>query len=249
MIATDAVSLIFLGCFVFACVVLVVILASGVGHGLHFGGHVVHDLSAAGHAHLAAHPAASATPSASPSHVVHHAGSPSSGSETSEPVTALRDVLLGGLNLYTILMFLLVFGFVGYLLRNFAHASTILSFVVALALALMAGLGLGIALGKLFLAADSSTLTAETSRVEGRIARVSATIRPGGIGEVIYDRPGRSRVSMPARSVDDLPVSPETDVVILSYADGIATVQPWDSFMASVRSGTAHRLEPLEQHF
>jgi hypothetical protein len=34
--------------------------------------------------------------------------------------------------------------------------------------------------------------------------------------------------------------------VIIGYENGIASVQPWDSFMARVRSGNTPALQPLE---
>jgi hypothetical protein len=246
MIATDPLSLVFLGCFLFAAIVFVVLNVSGVGHNLHIGGHVVHAPGGAGHVHAQVHTAGHPAPGAHPAH--HTSAHTVNGESAGSPV-ALRDTLLGAFNLYSILMFLLVFGLLGYLLRNLTHASAVVSFIVAIIVALVGGLGLGIALGRLFTTAGESVLNAETSRVEGRIAQVSVAIRPGGIGEVIYTRPGRGRMSIAARCVDDDAVPPGADVVILSYQDGIATVQPWDTFMTSVRAGTARHLESLDQHF
>jgi hypothetical protein len=71
-------------------------------------------------------------------------------------------------------------------------------------------------------------------------------IREGGIGEVIFSRHGGGRQSVGARSSSGAPIPAGTEVVILSYEDGIASVQTWDGFMLDVRNGREPLLQPLD---
>jgi hypothetical protein len=155
--------------------------------------------------------------------------------------------LLSGLNLYSILMFLLVFGLLGYLLRNFTNLGAVLTIVLPALFGVGAGLALGNALFRLFLPGAESELSPESSQLEGRLGQVSMAIREGGIGEVIFTRPGGGRQSLGARSADGQPIPAGAEIVILSCHNGIATVQTWDGFMIDVRSGREPLLEPIDQ--
>ena len=64
----------------------------------------------------------------------------------------------------------------------------------------------------------------------GTPARVVSSIRPGGVGEIVYSKAG-NRFTAGARSVDEEPVAKGTEVVILGYERGIASVQPVDSIL------------------
>lgn len=253
MIATDPLSLVFLGCFLFAGTILVVTTLLGVGHGheLHFG-HLGHDLGHglghahtgihagdaghAGHAHVAAHAA----------HGHGHGDTATGASSGASPWDAFRATLLGGLNFYSILTLILIFGLLGYLLHNFTDLGVVLTLILAIALGVACALAVGALITRLVLALQSTTLTRESSQLEGRLGAVSMAIREGGIGEVIFTSARGARQSVGARSRDGMPIPADTEVVILAYADGIASVQPWDRFMASVRAGDAPILEPIE---
>jgi hypothetical protein len=163
------------------------------------------------------------------------------------PLQNFSETLLSGLNLYSILMFLLVFGLLGYLLNNLTHIGVVLTLVLPALFGAGAGLALGNALFRLFLPGAESELSAESSRLEGRLGEVSMAIREGGIGEIIFTRPGGGRQSIGARSLDGQLIAAGTQIVILSYRDGIATVQTWDRFMIDVHSGREPLLEPIDQ--
>lgn len=60
----------------------------------------------------------------------------------------------------------------------------------------------------------------------GQIGRVTGTIFPAGIGEVLYERHG-SRHAIPARTKDGLGIERNVEVVILDIEKGVAIVQPW----------------------
>lgn len=268
MIATDPLSLVFLSCVVFsgAFLVLSTLLGAGHGHGLHFGGHTGGHVGGhiAGHAgshigghaagshtaahHVAAHTAGHAAASG------HSASSNSSNGQAgaaaptaTSPWMALSNAFYASLNLYGLLIFLLVFGLLGYLLYNVAHTGVVLSLLIPLALAVGSAMGVSMLLARLFLMGEHTELTPESSQLEGRLGKVSMAVRSGGIGEVIYTGATGARRSVGARSFDGAAIPVGTEIVVIAYRDGIADVQPWDRFMAGVRSGLAPELQPIEQ--
>lgn len=60
----------------------------------------------------------------------------------------------------------------------------------------------------------------------GQIGRVTGTIFPSGIGEMLYERHG-ARHAIPARSKDGVGIERNVEVVILDIEKGVAIVQPW----------------------
>jgi len=69
------------------------------------------------------------------------------------------------------------------------------------------------------------------SRIIGALGRVNQTIRPDGIGEVIYSTGGIRR-SCGARSADGAPIEKGAEVVVTAYDRGIASVRRWDDMNA-----------------
>jgi hypothetical protein len=246
MIATDPLSLVFLGCIIFSGLFLVVSSVSGLGHGhglhLHLGGHALGHVAGGGHVtHVGGH---AATTHAAPGHTAPGHGALSGASAR---LSLVAHAFESSLNLYGLLVFLLIFGLLGYLLHNSTNLADVATFVLALAVGVGSAMVVSVLMARLFLLNTSYALSAEDSRLEGRLGQVSMAIRAGGIGEVIYTSAAGTRHSVGARSAGGMPIARDTDVVVLGYKDGIATVQPWDSFMASVRSGAAPQLEPIDQ--
>ncbi|HLY30292.1 MAG TPA: NfeD family protein [Ktedonobacterales bacterium] len=270
MIATDPLSLVFLACAIFAGGFLLITTLLGGGHtgahGLHIGGHAIH-LPHLGSAHAgashAAHIASPASPApphaistggahpstantASSANGAHSAGSVAGGASAS-PLQAFSDLLLGSLNLYGLLMFLLVFGVLGYLLHNGA-SSLPLVFVLLIAAGVGAtgAVGVNALLSRLFIATQAGELTADSSRYEGRLGTVSMAIRPDGIGEILCVGATGGRQSFGARSANGQAIPTGSEIVILSYENGIAQVQTWESFLAGLKSGDAPELQSLD---
>jgi hypothetical protein len=243
MIATDPLSLVFLGCFLFAGLFLVVTTLLGVdhGHAIGFHGHI-------GHVHLGGHGGHTGHLGHANGHASGHAGGPTdtSSSAVPTPLNSLLNVLAGGLNLFSLLALLFFFGLLGYLLYNVANLGVTLSTLFALAIGLGAALLTGALMSRLFLLAESNYLSRDSSRLEGRLGQVSVNIRAGGLGEVIFTNVSEARTSVGARSQDGEAIPAGTEIVIIGYENGIASVQPWDSFMARVRSGNAPTLQPIE---
>jgi membrane protein implicated in regulation of membrane protease activity len=131
-------------------------------------------------------------------------------------------------SLSTMSAFLTWFGGAGYLLSRYSP-------LTALSVTLAAFL-FGTAGGALFFAAVSryivprlTVMNPEDFRVQGAVARVTSTIQPGGIGEIVYTL-GGTRHSDGARSESDKPIERGTQVVILRLEKGIAYVEPWATF-------------------
>jgi membrane protein implicated in regulation of membrane protease activity len=69
-------------------------------------------------------------------------------------------------------------------------------------------------------------------RLEGTVGTLTVSIPAGGTGEVLFSKAG-ARPSEAARALDGRPIPRGTEVVITSYVDGFATVQPWGEFLAA----------------
>jgi membrane protein implicated in regulation of membrane protease activity len=122
------------------------------------------------------------------------------------------------------------FGAAGYLLMrlgDFALPAVLLGALLA------AGLGwylvarfLGLVL------AGEREMDPEDYRLEGTVGQVTISIPPGGTGEVVFAKAGARR-SEAARAMGGEPIPRGSEVVITTYADGFATVQPWGEFLAA----------------
>ncbi|MGA7339524.1 MAG: hypothetical protein WBE72_19770 [Terracidiphilus sp.] len=129
-------------------------------------------------------------------------------------------------NAFSLMIFLCWFGAAGFLITR--HGS----FVAAVVLLLAAACGLaGGAIVFLFLTRvllpHERELTADETGVVGAVGRVSAAIRTGGTGEMVYEQMGAVR-SVPARSEDGEPIQKQDEVYAVRYEKGIAYVRKWD---------------------
>jgi membrane protein implicated in regulation of membrane protease activity len=121
-------------------------------------------------------------------------------------------------------VFLAWFGGIGYLLTR--HSA--LGNWADLAIAVLVGLA-GAVLLALFLRwlqSHEQPLESTDTDVVGMLGKVSSTIRPTGVGEVIYLRDG-SRRAIPARAEDGRQISRDEEVVVTRYEQGIAYVRTW----------------------
>ncbi len=146
---------------------------------------------------------------------------------THVPATGRGSSSVPWWNAFSIMVFLCWFGAAGYLLTRYGT-------LIAGAVFLLAGLcglaGGGIIfwfLAKVLLPHERE-LTAEETRVEGALGRVSAPIRGGGTGEIVYEQLGARR-SSPARAEAGEPIANGTEVFVIRYEKGIAYVRRWES--------------------
>jgi hypothetical protein len=129
-------------------------------------------------------------------------------------------------NAFSIMIFLCWFGAAGYLLTRYG------SFVAGVVVVLAGVCGVaGGAIVFFFLAKvmlpHEHELTADETEVVGVVGRVSAPIREGGIGEIVYEQLG-ARHSAPARSEDGVPIQKQEEVFVVRYEKGVAYVRRWE---------------------
>ncbi len=188
----------YLICFLVGLMLSAVSLLGGMGH---FGGHV----------HIPHMPHAGHLP-----HVPHGA--------------SLKAAQQGGTvpwwNVFSLMVFLCWFGAAGYLLTR--HGTFVAA--VVLVLAVICGL-IGGAMVFLFLTRvllpHERELTADETEIVGAVGHVSAPIRAGGTGEMVYEQLGALR-SVPARSEDGTPIEKQEEVFVVRYEKGIAYLRRWE---------------------
>lgn len=234
MIHTDPLSLLFIASFLFGLLYLVVTALSGsLTHGH---GHGVTHGDAHGSLHGGDHAAAHADQATH--HHVHtglhphtHTASAHS-SDSANPVASFFAFV----NPTTIVLFLLGFGFFGYVFHN------VISFAVPLTLALALVSGMIIAaimlatLNRMFGDSEGATVQDVADRT-GLIGKVSLTIQENSLGEIIYTSPGGMRKSIPARSVDGRRIERDQEVVVVNYQNGVAEIDTWDHFVNQEEAG------------
>ena len=129
------------------------------------------------------------------------------------------------LNGFTVPAFLCWFGGAGYLLERYSAIITPLVILAAAGVGLVGATVIYLVIFKLLLPRER-VLTADDTRMDGVVARVSDEIRDGnGIGEILFSQTG-ARKHAAARSESGLPIPRGTEVVVLRYARGIAYVCP-----------------------
>jgi len=190
----------YLVCFLAGLMLSAVTLLGGMGH---FGGHV--HLPHAPHVHVPHAP-----------HVPHAAGAGGG---------AQGQATVPWWNAFSIMIFLCWFGAAGYLLTKYGTFVT----GVVLVLAAIAGIAGG-AIIFLFLTRvlmpHEHELSAEETEIVGAVGRITAPIRGGGTGEIVYEQLG-ARISAPARAEDGATIGKDEEVFVVRYEKGIAYVRRW----------------------
>ncbi|HEY4035325.1 MAG TPA: hypothetical protein VGL94_15315 [Ktedonobacteraceae bacterium] len=220
--ATDPLSLAFIGCFLIGLLFLLITSFTGPNATQHMGG--------AGHMH-ALHPGGHVGTTGG---AAHHGPS---AMQAQQGTSAGGSWLLGYLNPMSLALFLIGFGFLGYIFHN-AMASLALQFTFAIA-----GVG-GIILALVFLVllsrifGDSEGATVQdVSDRTGLLGKVNMAIPQNSIGEITYISPGGMRKSIPARSLDGQRLERDQEVVVVNYQNGIAEVDTWDHFINQEGTG------------
>lgn len=194
---------IFLACFAFGALFTLASLVLGVAG--HGAAHVAHGHVAHGSGHLD-HQAAAAGPAI--------------------PGTPHLPLL----NFSSVLGALTWFGATGYLLTrlgDWALPAAVLGALLAGAIGwYLVARFLGLVL------AGEVEMDPDDYRLEGTVGRVTVSIPAAGTGEVVFSKVGARR-SEAARGLGGAAIPRGQEVVITSYADGFATVQPWGEFLAS----------------
>ena len=232
--ATDPLSLFFIGCFLFGLLFLLAAIVLGnLGHAGH--AHVAHTghvgpIDHIGHAGSLDHGGHSG-----------HTGAAHTGSDHATAAQAHSNAQGqanqgNGLNWFayinptSIVFFLIGFGFFGYVFHNTAH------FLLPITLLLSGVSGLVIAgLLLLLFSRIFSNIEGETEQDvadrTGLLGTVSIPIQENGMGEILYTSPAGLRKSIPARSVGGQRLERGQEVVVVNYAQGVAEVDTWEHFI------------------
>ena len=214
--ATDPLSLAFIGCFLIG--LLFLLITSFTGH------HAIHHIGSAGHLH-SLHPSG---------HVGTTGSAPHTGQSAVQAQQNMRFRqtssfwLLSYLNPMSLALFLLGFGFLGYI---FHHVMASLALQFTFAIASVGGIILALVflvlLSHIFGDSESTTVQDVSDRT-GLLGKVSMTIPENGLGEITYLSPGGMRKSIPARSLDGQRLERDQEVVVVNYQNGIAEVDTWE---------------------
>ena len=129
-------------------------------------------------------------------------------------------------NAFSIMIFLCWFGAAGYLCTRYGSLMAGVVLVVASVCGLAGGAIVFFFLAKVMLPHERE-LTADETDVVGAVGRLSAAIRAGGTGEMVYEQMGALQ-SAPARSEDGEPIEKEEEVFVIRYERGIAYVRRWE---------------------
>jgi hypothetical protein len=220
----DGFDALLLGCFFFGLIFALASLLGGIGGAghLHLPVHTgqVHLPGHVGHIHLPGH--------------VGHLHAPQPGHASAADGSHGQRETVGPLNLSSLLVFISWFGGWAYLARNGLHwvlaVSLLVGFVAGLIGAALVFLWFAKVLVRMETALDPADF-----RLPGTLARITSSIRAGGVGEIIYEKGGVWQVSA-ARSCDGKAIARGTEVVIRACERGIAAVEPWEDFL-----GERHR--------
>jgi len=248
--ATDPLSLVFIGCFLFGLLfMLLTLLMGNVGHAGHIGhaGHVGH-VGPSAHVHtgtthtgshaVSTHPASNAPAQA-------HGGAKTGSASQAQGSTS--SSLFGYINPTSIVFFLIGFGFFGYVFHNTAHFLIPITLILAGVSGLVIAGLLLILLSRLF---DDSgeVVEQDVSDRTGLLGKVSITIQEHGLGEIIYVSPAGMRQSIAARSVDGSRLERGQEVVVVNYQQGVAEVDTWDRFINDADDGGSEEGEADTEH-
>jgi membrane protein implicated in regulation of membrane protease activity len=203
MFQTDALSLVFIGSFLFGLLFLLITAFAGAGHG-----HAV-----AHHMHVDMH--------------VHHSAAVQG--HHASAGTNDHFSLFAFLNPTTVIFFLLGFGLCGYIFHTVSLALP-LTLILALVSGLVFAILLLMLISRVFGSEDVETVQDVSDRT-GLLGKVIMTIQPNALGEILYVSPGGMRKSIPARSISGQRLERDQEVVVVNYQQGIAEVDTWDHFI------------------
>ena len=185
----------------------------------HFGGHV----------HVPHMPHATHLPSAG--HLSHAASHGATGLRAGQ-----TTAIIPWWNTFSLMIFLCWFGAAGYLLTRYGGFIAGVVVVLAGVCGVAGGAIVFFFLAKVMLPHEHE-LTADETDVVGVVGRVSAPIRMGGIGEIVYEQLG-ARHSVPARSEDGVAIQKQEEVFVVRFEKGVAYVRRWEDLQEEQGTGT-----------
>jgi hypothetical protein len=129
-------------------------------------------------------------------------------------------------NAFSIMVFITWFGATGYLLTRHENFAALVVLVLSVVAGFAGGAIVFLFLTKVLLPHEKELTDYETA-VEGVVGRVSAPIREGGIGEIVYEQLG-ARKAVPARAENGAAIGKDEEVFVVRYEKGVAWVRRWE---------------------
>ncbi len=139
-------------------------------------------------------------------------------------------------NVSSILAFVTWFGGVGYLARNGLGWNWFFSLLLAIAGGLFAGWLVFLFIRKVLRSPDD-TLNPKDYEQVGVLARVTSSIRPGGVGEIVWEQRG-TRMVTSAKAASAESIGRGTEVLVLRVERGMAVVEPFEGLLNGGGSAT-----------
>lgn len=146
----------------------------------------------------------------------------------------------GLLNASSILAFITWFGGIGYVVRNGLGWIWPLALVIGFIGAYGAAWVAYQFVRRILRSPDDSLDPHDYERV-GVLARVTSSIRSGGVGEIVWEQKG-SRMVTSARAIGEAPIGRGTEVLILRVDKGLAIVEPFDPLLNEGHAEAASQL-------
>ena len=134
-------------------------------------------------------------------------------------------------NVSSLLAFVTWFGGLGFATRNVVGLPWFLALPIGLAGGVLAAIIVTAFIRKFLISADSDLDPSKYERV-GVLARVTSSIRPGGVGEIVWEQEG-TRMVTSARASDGEPIPRGTEVIVLKVERGVAMVEPFEGLLNS----------------
>ena len=141
------------------------------------------------------------------------------------------------LNVTTVLAFITWFGGIGYLVRNGLGWPWFLALPLGVAGGVLAA-WVVLWFMRRVLRSSNDVLDPKDFERVGVLARVTSSIRAGGVGEIVWEQRG-TRMVTSAKSASSDPIGRGTEVLILKVDRGIAVVEPFDGLLDQPRTSSS----------
>jgi hypothetical protein len=247
-IATDPLSLVFIGCFLFGLLFLLgTVLLGSIGHGHGMAHSVGH--SALHHVHVggAVH---HHTPVINHVQAAHQGGSSQAGAKGGNNASGQGISFLTIVNPSSVVFFLLGFGFLGYVFHNETRLGLPLTLLLSILSGCIIAALLVVLMNRLIGNSEAHTVQDVSDRT-GLVGKVILTIQGNDPGEILYQTPGGLRKSIPARSTNGQRIERGEEVVVVNFENGVAEVDTWEHFIGqedeqeAISSSSLEDLEAL----
>jgi hypothetical protein len=133
-------------------------------------------------------------------------------------------------NVSTVLAFIAWFGGIGYLARNGAGWTALVSVVLAVLGGLAGAYLIYLVFARIIRPGQTAPLDPRDFELQGKLARVTSSVRAGGTGEITYVQSG-ARMVRAARAADGRAIPRGTEVVVMRAERGVGIVMPWDELI------------------